>query len=48
MIDNVIGGSAPPGVLQPLFGDNPDPYRLLVFIVGLGFLISIGRATACA
>ncbi len=40
VIDDVIGGSDPPGLLQPLFGDNPDPYRLLLFIVGLGFLIS--------
>ena len=36
----MIGGTDPPGVLQPLFGDNPDPYRLLFFIVGFGFLIS--------
>jgi ATP-binding cassette subfamily B protein/subfamily B ATP-binding cassette protein MsbA len=40
VIDDVIGGSNPPGLLEPLFGDNPDPYRLLLFIVGLGFLIS--------
>ena len=40
VIDDVIGGSTPPGILQPLFGDNPDPYRLLLFIVGFGFLIS--------
>ena len=40
VIDDVIGGSAPPGPLQPLFGDNPDPYRLLFFIVAFGFLIS--------
>src|SRR6188472_4335659 len=41
VIDNVIGGNAPPNVLQPLFGDNPDPYRLLIFIVGFGFLVSV-------
>ena len=41
VIDDVIGGSSPPGLLQPLFGDNPDPYRLLLFIVGFGFLISV-------
>jgi ABC-type multidrug transport system fused ATPase/permease subunit len=40
VIDDVIGGSSPPGPLQPLFGDNPDPYRLLFFIVAFGFLIS--------
>jgi ATP-binding cassette subfamily B protein/subfamily B ATP-binding cassette protein MsbA len=40
VIDNVIDAKAPPGILQPLFGDNPDPYRLLLFIVGFGFLIS--------
>ncbi len=40
VIDDVIGGSQPPGLLQPLFGDNPDPYRLLFFIVAFGFLIS--------
>ncbi len=41
VIDNVLGSSSPPGPLNPLFGDNPDPYRLLVFIVAFGFLISI-------
>jgi ATP-binding cassette, subfamily B, bacterial len=41
VIDNVITGSSPPSLLQPLFGKNPDPYRLLVFIVGFGFLISV-------
>ena len=29
VIDNVIDAHEPPGLLQPLFGDNPDPYRLL-------------------
>ncbi len=45
VIDDVIlggaPGAAPPGILQPLFGQDPDPYKLLVFIVALGFLISI-------
>ena len=41
VIDDVIGGSTPPSVLQPLFGDNPDPYRLLVFIAAFGFLVSV-------
>ncbi len=40
IIDDVIGANSPPGPLRPLFGDNPDPYRLLFFIVGFGFLIS--------
>jgi ATP-binding cassette subfamily B protein/subfamily B ATP-binding cassette protein MsbA len=40
VIDDVIGASAPPSLLQPLFGDNPDPYKLLLFIAGFGFLIS--------
>jgi ATP-binding cassette, subfamily B, bacterial len=41
VIDSVIGTSAPPFVLRDWFGSSPDPYRLLVFIVGLGFLIVI-------
>jgi ATP-binding cassette subfamily B protein/subfamily B ATP-binding cassette protein MsbA len=41
VIDNVLRVSEPPGILQPLFGDQPDPYRLLVFITGLGFLIAV-------
>jgi ATP-binding cassette, subfamily B, bacterial len=41
VIDSVLGTHEPPGVLQPLFGDQPDPYRLLVFIAGLGFLIAV-------
>ena len=45
VIDDVILGGAPgaepPGILQPLFGQDPDPYKLLIFIVALGFLISI-------
>jgi ATP-binding cassette subfamily B protein/subfamily B ATP-binding cassette protein MsbA len=44
VIDDVILGGAPgaepPTILQPLFGQDPDPYKLLVFIVALGFLIS--------
>ena len=41
VIDNVLGTHSPPGVLQPLFGKQPDPYRLLMFIAGLGFLIAV-------
>jgi ABC-type multidrug transport system fused ATPase/permease subunit len=41
VIDSVLSTHAPPGPLQPLFGDNPDPYRLLVFITGLGFMIAV-------
>ena len=41
VIDSVLGTHEPPSVLQPLFGDQPDPYRLLVFIAGLGFMIAI-------
>jgi ATP-binding cassette, subfamily B, bacterial len=41
VIDNVIGTRPPPGPLKGWFGENPDPYRLLVFIVVGGFLISI-------
>ncbi|MGH2980220.1 MAG: ABC transporter ATP-binding protein, partial [Solirubrobacterales bacterium] len=41
VIDNVLGSHEPPGVLQPLFGNQPDPYRLLVFIAGIGFMIAV-------
>jgi ABC-type multidrug transport system fused ATPase/permease subunit len=43
VIDDVILGSkgGPPWPLHPLFGNNPDPYRLLAFIVGFGFLVSV-------
>jgi len=41
VIDSVLGTRTPPGALQPLFGKHPDPYRLLVFIAGLGFMIAI-------
>jgi ATP-binding cassette subfamily B protein/subfamily B ATP-binding cassette protein MsbA len=40
IIDSVLGTHAPPGPLQNWFGQSPDPYRLLIFIVVLGFLIS--------
>ena len=33
--------TAPPWALQELFGDQPDPYRLLVFMAGLGFMIAV-------
>jgi ATP-binding cassette, subfamily B, bacterial len=41
VIDSVIGTNPPPGLLKNWFGVNPDPYRLLVFIVVAGFLISV-------
>jgi ATP-binding cassette, subfamily B, bacterial len=41
VIDSVIGTNPPAGPLKGWFGVNPDPYRLLVFIVVAGFLISI-------
>jgi ABC-type multidrug transport system fused ATPase/permease subunit len=41
VIDNVIGTHPPPGPLKDWFGVNPDPYRLLIFIVIGGFLVSI-------
>ncbi len=40
VIDSVLGTHPPPGPLKDWFGSNPDPYRLLVFIVVLGFLIT--------
>jgi ATP-binding cassette, subfamily B, bacterial len=41
VIDSVIGSNPPGGPLKNWFGTNPDPYRLLVFIVGAGFLIAV-------
>jgi ATP-binding cassette subfamily B protein len=41
VIDHVIGTKPPPGPLKGWFGASPDPYRLLIFIVGVGFLIVI-------
>ena len=41
VIDSVLGTHEPPSVLQPLFSEQPDPYRLLVFIAGLGFMIAV-------
>jgi ATP-binding cassette subfamily B protein len=41
VIDSVIGTNAPPSIIRNWFGASPDPYRLLVFIVGLGFLIVV-------
>ena len=40
VIDSVLGTHPPPGPLRDWFGTNPDPYRLLIFIVLMGFLIS--------
>jgi ATP-binding cassette subfamily B protein len=41
MLDSVLGSQPTPGILRPLFGANADPYELLVFIVGLGFAITV-------
>jgi ATP-binding cassette subfamily B protein len=43
LIDSVLSNPphSPPGPLQGLFGDQPDPYRLLVFLAGLGFMIAV-------
>src|SRR5207302_8750801 len=40
-IGSVAGTHRPPGPLKDWFGTSPDPYRLLIFIVVLGFLISL-------
>jgi ATP-binding cassette, subfamily B, bacterial len=40
VIDSVIGTNPPAGPLRGWFGATPDPYRLLIFIVAGGFLIS--------
>jgi ATP-binding cassette subfamily B protein len=43
VIDSVI--TNPPRVpqwpLEPLFGSQPDPYRLLIFVTALGFMIAV-------
>ena len=41
VIDSVLGTHAPPGSAAAAVRRQPDPYRLLVFIVGLGFLIAV-------
>ena len=41
VIDSVLGTKPPPSLLRNWFGASPDPYRLLVFVVGLGFIIVI-------
>jgi ATP-binding cassette, subfamily B, bacterial len=41
VIDSVIGTHSPPGPLRGWFGASPDPYRLLIFIVGFGFLVAV-------
>ena len=49
MIDSVLGDQpAARARCSRCSATNPDPYRLLVFIVGLGFLIVDRSATACA
>jgi ATP-binding cassette subfamily B protein len=41
MIDSVLSTHSPPGPMKGLFGDQPDPYRLLVFLAGLTFMIAV-------
>jgi ATP-binding cassette, subfamily B, bacterial len=41
VIDSVIGTHPPPGPLRGWFGASPDPYRLLIFIVGFGFMVAV-------
>jgi ATP-binding cassette, subfamily B, bacterial len=41
MIDSVLSTHSPPGPMKALFGDQPNPYRLLVFLAGLGFMIAV-------
>lgn len=38
IVDSVLGNHGPPSILRPIFGSNPDPYTLLAFLVGFGFL----------
>jgi ATP-binding cassette, subfamily B, bacterial len=41
VLDSVLGDKSPPSILHPLFGSNPDPYDLLIFIVAIGFAITV-------
>ncbi len=41
VIDSVLGDHPPKGPLQDWFGANPDPYRLLIFIVICGFMLAV-------
>jgi hypothetical protein len=41
VLDSVLGDKSPPSLLQPLFGASPDPYDLLIFIVAIGFAITV-------
>jgi ATP-binding cassette subfamily B protein len=38
VIDSVLGNHPPPGPLKLIFGEDPDRYELLAFIVAIGFL----------
>jgi ATP-binding cassette subfamily B protein len=41
VLDSVLGDQPTPGILQPLFGASADPYDLLIFIVAIGFAITV-------
>jgi ATP-binding cassette, subfamily B, bacterial len=41
VIDSVLGDHPPKGPLKGWFGANPDPYRLLIFIVICGFILAV-------
>jgi ATP-binding cassette subfamily B protein len=41
VIDSVLGDHPPRGPLKDWFGANPDPYRLLIFIVICGFILAV-------
>ena len=41
VIDSVLSTHAPQWPLTKLFGDDPHPYKLLVFVTALGFLITV-------
>jgi ATP-binding cassette subfamily B protein len=41
VLDSVLSDKPPPGILQPLFGQSPDPYDLLIFMVAIGFAITV-------
>ncbi len=41
VIDSVLGDHPPKGPLKDWFGVNPDPYRLLLFIVICGFILAV-------
>jgi ATP-binding cassette subfamily B protein len=41
MVDSVLGPHPPAAFLRKIFGEDPDPYTLLPFVVGAGFFITI-------